>query len=329
VDAGVIVVMDAALDATASLEDAAADLPDAGSGDARDLGSADLASLDLGTADGGEVDVGAADVGGADVGIASTARTFSILNLNVLHGFPGGEMIEARTQIVIGAILALQPDAVLLQEVSITSQRPNIGETIATAVGYDWRWVHAAGVAPVFEEGPAILTRWPILASDDAQLEGQKGATGRAALRATLELPFGEIVVGSTHLTNTGGDEEQASQAVMAYNLLAGGRGVLGGVLGGDMNAEPDALTMRFFRGETAHDGVSGDLIDAWATVRPTDPGFTSPADNPDHRIDYILVLPGTTETARPESCEIMFDQPVGGILASDHLGLYCTFTFD
>jgi hypothetical protein len=56
--------------------------------------------------------------------------------------------------------------------------------------------------------------------------------------------------------------------------------------------------------GEATHQGVTGDLIDAWMIARPGEDGFTSDAQNPDHRIDYLLMQ----------------------IYASDHLGVLCRF---
>jgi endonuclease/exonuclease/phosphatase family metal-dependent hydrolase len=74
---------------------------------------------------------------------------------------------------------------------------------------------------------------------------------------------------------------------------------------------------------------------DAWATAHPDNPGHTvSPRDplrgdagmplDPGRRIDYVFVRCG--DRGRPTlaitACALAFDEPVGGVWASDHFGL-------
>jgi endonuclease/exonuclease/phosphatase family metal-dependent hydrolase len=272
---------------------------------------------DEGEGDGGEGEGDGGEGEGED-------RPFSVLNINLLHGFPTGEQLEERTQIVIDAILALTPDAVAVQEASESGTHDNIAGLIADAVGYEWHWQRASGFNDVFNEGPAVLSRWPILDTAFEQLEGTGDQwVGRVCVRATLDTPHGSVQVASIHAS---GGDANPDQALLAYRFITDTRGDLPGFLAGDMNAVPDELGMRFLRGETEIDGTTGDLRDAWLSVNAEDLGFTSSADDPDRRIDYIYLQPGAAAAGIVQTCEIMFDEPVDGLLASDHLGVYCTF---
>jgi endonuclease/exonuclease/phosphatase family metal-dependent hydrolase len=93
------------------------------------------------------------------------------------------------------------------------------------------------------------------------------------------------------------------------------------------MNSEPGNLAMRFFRGEAEHEGMTGNLIDSWMAANPGEDGFTMSSSNPEKRIDYIYLVPGSEKPAEVVSCELMFSEPVGGLYASDHLGVLCEFS--
>ena len=105
-------------------------------------------------------------------------------------------------------------------------------------------------------------------------------------------------------------------------------------IVAGDMNADPDSTSIRFWTGRTSIDGLSVCYRDAWASVHPDEPGETftprnplvAPAapDWPFRRIDYILVRCGEHAGSSLEiaDCRLVFDQPVDGIWASDHFGV-------
>jgi endonuclease/exonuclease/phosphatase family metal-dependent hydrolase len=306
--------------ADAGFADAASPAADAAAADA--VASEDASPPD---AEAPDANGGAPDAMIAAADAAVTDRPFTILDVNLLHGFPTGQMLQARTQIVIDTIRALQPDVVTVQEASVTPSYPNIAGQIAMAVGYEWVWHRASGFAGLFEEGPGVLSRWPIADWGYAQLEtGIADLTGRVCVRAKIRSPYGDLFVTSIHATTSDDQNTKADEAVIAYQYAAAARGALPGIFAGDMNADPDTLVMRFLRGEVAHGGTMGDLLDAWAIARPQEPGFTDPSDNPRHRIDYVMILPGTGGAGRVDSCELVFDQPVSGIYASDHIGVLC-----
>ena len=71
-------------------------------------------------------------------------------------------------------------------------------------------------------------------------------------------------------------------------------------LLAGDLDAEPDAASLRFLTGKQSLDGISVCYRNAWDSAHPGEPGHTftpdnplAPADWPFRRIDHILVRCG------------------------------------
>jgi len=101
-------------------------------------------------------------------------------------------------------------------------------------------------------------------------------------------------------------------------------------VVAGDLDADPDADSVRFWTGRHVIDGTSVCYRDAWHSCHPDQPGHTFVPDNPNaadwdwpfRRIDYILVRCGQHggPTLRITGCRRILDQPTTTI--SDHYGL-------
>jgi len=149
----------------------------------------------------------------------------------------------------------------------------------------------------------------------------------RAVLGIGAQLPFDEFLFFCSHMTISDSETTKADQAVTALSFIESNSSTLPGFFAGDLNAEPDSLAMRVLRGEAVHDGWQGDFFDSWIETHGSEPGYTYPSDDPEKRIDYIYVVPGSEMEVRFESCERVFDQPVGGVMASDHIGLFCRYT--
>lgn len=257
---------------------------------------------------------------------APPSMVVHVVSFNLLHGFPSFGDLDARTAIVADWIDEHQPDVIAVQEVGQTPLIPNRAEVLADMTGYQWAWVKASGVDFAFEEGPGVLSRWPITWVDDVMLPhpGMGGFEVRRTLGVGLDTPGGELAVFSAHLTNQDDETISADQALTAYEFVDANTGALGGFLAGDMNAEPDSLAMRMLRGEMGHRGVLGDLVDAWRDAYPRLDGFTAPSDVPDHRIDYVYVVPGATGPGAVQTCALILAEPVDGLYASDHIGVSC-----
>ena len=257
---------------------------------------------------------GRADAATRNDAPAAASVVLKVGTFNVLHGFPGFENLEQRTQQVVDWITAVQPDLVAIQEAAQSGTMMNRGQIIADRTGYHWAWTVAAGVPGVFEEGPGVLSRAPIVASDGIMLPHVVNTFGvRSATRVEIDTAVGRVAMVSAHL---GGDSPpdvviNLDQATAASDFLADVPATAH-FLGGDTNAEPDEAGMVYLRSI---------LNDAWMTANPGDPGFTADSGAPSHRIDYVYVEP----SVEVQACELLFTTPVDGIYASDHLGVLCT----
>jgi endonuclease/exonuclease/phosphatase family metal-dependent hydrolase len=151
--------------------------------------------------------------------------------------------------------------------------------------------------------------------------------------------PLGRTLLFAHHNASwqLGFERERELQAAAAARLIEGlvdeweGSHV---VLAGDFNAAPDSAGVRFWTGRQSLGGTSVCYRDVWESTHPGEDGHTfSPrnplvgggewASEPGRRIDYVMVRCGDYgPTLEVVSCERIFDEPVGGVWASDHFGL-------
>ena len=105
-------------------------------------------------------------------------------------------------------------------------------------------------------------------------------------------------------------------------------------VLAGDLDAVPEAASIRVLCGLQSLDGLSVCHRDAWGATHPDDPGHTFALHNPlvmeesdarqevSRRIDYIFVrCDEDGPTLEITSCALAFAEPIDGTFASDHFG--------
>ncbi len=106
-------------------------------------------------------------------------------------------------------------------------------------------------------------------------------------------------------------------------------------LLAGDLDAEPDAASLRFLEGRQSLDGLSVCYRRAWDSAHPGERCVTFTKDNPlapaawpYEQIDHIFVRcgPEGSPTVEIVGCERAFDEPVDGVWASDHFGLVADF---
>ncbi len=249
--------------------------------------------------------------------------TFNLLN--PANPFGDSADVNVRTQIVIDAIYLAQPDLIAFQEVVDSSGVPNRAEFIAAATGYEWAWQQEYSVF-IYDEGIAILSRWPILDTASVKLPHDDLILfTRYVLGARVESPAGPIDFYCTHMTVGGNESQSADQALAAYEFITERSAGLHAFFAGDLNAEPDTLAMQFLRGEAEHGGVVGDFVDGWPATNPDDQGLTIEAGDPHDRIDYIYAASTGPTSTTPLDCELIFDEQVNGVFASDHIGVSCT----
>jgi endonuclease/exonuclease/phosphatase family metal-dependent hydrolase len=281
-------------------------------------------AVGCGTAGGGAGDdVATADAPVVDDAPVPATGSIRVLTVNLKTALPSDSTADQRTALVAALIDAEQPDVVALQEITQSSSMANRGEVIASATGYAlaWRETHQLGIG---QEGIGILTRGTIAWHDDKDLPHTELAVlNRAVIGARVTVEGRSIELFATHLTVAGNVTDRADQATEALRFARENHQMgVPAFFAGDLNAKPDELAMKVLRGEAAHDGVTGDLVDAWAAAETGD-GFTIPSDGPDRRIDYIYAFPGSGSAT---GCKTVLQQPSGGLRASDHLGVLCSF---
>src|SRR5207245_1341719 len=149
-----------------------------------------------------------------------------------------GEHLEERLAMVTRELGALAPHVVGLQEASITHGRGNVAARLATALGLHFTHASAtrrvSGLAWIdglivrgmnFEEGPAILSRFPIVERSVVDLPRcRRFYDPRVLLRATVRTPRGPLDVFSTHTGHDACQVRRIVEVVGAPSSSAGPR---------------------------------------------------------------------------------------------------------
>ena len=140
-------------------------------------------------------------------------------------------------------------------------------------------------------------------------------------------------------------EHERELQAAIAARCIEEhiGRRPIHVVLAGDLNATPDAASVRFWTGRQALEGTSVACRDAWASTHPDEPGHTFSPENPAvtageegkwalelrrrNRItcSCAAAIMGRACTCTPASR--FSPTPVNGVFGSDHFGLAADLT--
>ena len=276
-----------------------------------------------------------------------SAAPLRVVTFNLLHGGPSsgwrgtGEHLEERLVIVTRELKALAPDIVGLQEASIARGRGNVAARLATALGLQWAhasatrrfsglgWLNGLIVLGInFEEGPAVLSRFPITATEIVELPRCRHFYDpRVLLRATVQTPRGPLDVFSTH---TGHD---ACQVRRIAEVVSARRGALPALVMGDFNAPDTADWMVELARQHG-------FVDAFRAGQPDARGATvwqnpaAPTSTVTRRVDYIFVVPNGTPAPHVRDSRVILDTPSrlpdGSTLwPSDHYGVLAELELD
>jgi endonuclease/exonuclease/phosphatase family metal-dependent hydrolase len=269
-------------------------------------------------------------------------RPLRVVTYNLLHGGPASGFIdddthlEARLEMAIRELAALEPDIVALQEASQSRRHGNVPERIARRLGLNVIFAPATerifGFWPLdqlivglmgFKEGSAILSRFPIVASDVYDLPRcQRWLDPRILLRAELSTPRGPLQIFSTHTAR--GDECQMQRVVA---LVREHRGTGPALLMGDFNTPETSHVLAALREEAS-------FVDAFRFANPDAPGPTVwqriEVERPtaSRRVDFIFVMSGLESTTGVRSSRVVLDRPGrlpdgAPLWPSDHYGVF------
>lgn len=221
-------------------------------------------------------------------GPAPIAPTLRVMTYNIF----AGNDLELRSNLArIAALIdSLDVDVVLLQEVDWRTARS--GGVDQVGVLAELTGMHSVfGRAMDFgggEFGNAILTRWPVRASRvvplqvsvPIELEG-KNYEPRNLLHVVVGTPNGAVHLITTHLDHQAQPVYRHTQLLQLLAYLAETVPRTEPiVIGGDLNAQPDASEVR---------ALTLFFDDAWR-ICGTGEGHTFRSDRPAKRIDYILL---------------------------------------
>lgn len=275
-------------------------------------------------------------------GSRQDSAALRVLTYNLLHDgpwsgfFERGTQLEERLEMTIQGLQRLQPDVIALQEASDSRTHGNVPQRIAEALGYQMIFEpatqHIVGLGLVdrlitsvigFKEGPAILSRYPIVAWEVYDLPRcERRLDPRILLRAAIDAPDGPVQVFSAHTSK--GDDCQLERI---GELFREHRGTGRAILMGDFNTDEQSPVLAAWQAERG-------FIDAFRIANPEVSGGTVWQNihvewpTADRRVDFIFLVEGKNgRDPVVRSSRLAFDQP--GLLPngdalwpSDHRGV-------
>ena len=274
---------------------------------------------------------------------AGPAPALRVATVNLLHGFfseTDAETLTERLGLVARALREQEVDIVGVQEASITSYGGDVAAELARMLNFEHVYQRSNPnllsftteeneqlVRNIdFEEGVAVLSRFPISESESIDLPRVSDTENRIGLRATLATPWGPLDVYVTHLTNSGDATKNAAQAQALADWIASRPRELPAVLMGDFNAEEGSATI---------DLLTERFVDVFRAFDPGGPGHTccqdavtdaQPAEER-KRIDYLFLVPAEAFAGQAAEARVFLDEPFeladgSALWASDHFGV-------
>ena len=280
----------------------------------------------------------------------ASAEHVRVITFNLFHGGPAsgllgnGWSVDERLAMTVAQLHRLRPDVIALQEASIGWGRGNVAERIARELGYyvahapaserlfaGWLLGSTLGRLSTrlinFNEGPAVVSRWPIVDRQIFDLPRcDRLLDPRVLLRVEIQAPGGRLPVYSTHTSGAACQLERIDAVVRTQ------RNGVPGLLMGDLNeTEHFPALARLSR-------QSG-LTDAFRTANPEDAGYTD-VQRPDavaptvsRRYDYVFVIPGARGSGAVLASRVVLNEPrrrADGttIWPSDHYGVLAELAF-
>jgi endonuclease/exonuclease/phosphatase family metal-dependent hydrolase len=252
---------------------------------------------------------------------------------------------EERRRVLAEGFRALDPDLVAFQEAVVTDDYDQVADILGPNYHLAHQTDREAGRGGDVEDGQgiSIASRWPLgeVWEPDLNVTPRTAdfACGTIIAEVFAPEPVGPLLFVN-HLPNwqlTFEHERELQTVIVARAIeeIAEGHR-LHVVLAGDLDATPEAASVRFWRGLQSLGDMSVCYRDAWRSTHPGEPGHTFTAENPlvtaenwdwelelGRRIDHVLVrcsAHGPTLDIR--ACERLFDEPVNGVWASDHFGV-------
>jgi endonuclease/exonuclease/phosphatase family metal-dependent hydrolase len=250
-----------------------------------------------------------------------------------------------RTGLLNRELRRLDPDLVALQEVCYPQRRDQLADLLA---GTGRHATHQAAVLDYLPPhvdrygGTAVATRWPhrvVEVVDHRPAEDGDPHWWTLAVSVPVA-GLGELLfITPTTPWQLDAEAARERQAVEITDLDGRHRTALPTIIAGDLNAGPEAASIRYLSGIQSLYGRSVHYHDAWA-VAGDGPGHTWSVENPvaaaeidrligqpglRRRIDYVFVGSAHAHPrarARILAARLVGTRPVDGVWLSDHAGV-------
>jgi endonuclease/exonuclease/phosphatase family metal-dependent hydrolase len=237
------------------------------------------------------------------------AHTVRVMTYNI---FAGNDLQRQPSLSRVAALIdSLDVDIVLLQEVDRHTRRSGGVDQAATLADLTGRHV-VFGRSMEFdggEYGNAVLSRWPVtmwrvvpLPARDSPEPGAAATEPRSLLYVVVEAPGGALHLLNTHLDHRAASLARPVQTLELMGWVAAALPPQASVIfGGDLNARPDAAEVR---------ALAALFSDVWPACGSGD-GNTFPSNEPDRRIDYIMLAGLRCTAARVPNTQASDHRPV------------------
>ncbi|MFO0593318.1 MAG: endonuclease/exonuclease/phosphatase family protein [Polyangiaceae bacterium] len=240
---------------------------------------------------------------------------------------------EDRLTVIRKGIAELKPDLVGLQEV-IEAEDKTQAQAIAEGLGYHSAYGLANTYGGGVSLGNAVLSRWPIARTKVFRLPTGGTDENRSMLLAEIDSPHGLLPFFVTHLNWKQHESVVREQQVLEVADRVRAEAPIDGlppILVGDFNAPPEASEIRFLKGLQSLEGKSVYFADCFeqrgtgsgVTFDGTRNTFAEVYHEHPRRIDYVFVRgPDQRVRGKPLAAQVVFDEPVDGVFATDHFGV-------
>lgn len=210
---------------------------------------------------------------------AQNSRQIRILTFNILHGATTNNDFNLDT--IASLINKVNPDLVALQEVDNKTNRAKKYELVrelADRTSMEGRF----GAAMPYDDGEygeGVLSKWKIIETENTALPHSPEHEPRAALKITVETPWGEAInfIG-THLDHLRDDKDRIAQVTKINEVFT--NNTLPTILAGDLNDVPGSTAINMLEKHWTPSYHPQDIV----------PTFSSA--NPRKKIDYIMFSP-------------------------------------
>lgn len=225
----------------------------------------------------------------------------TVMSANLWHDWPFRRRLPHRLEAFAQLVEKERADIVLLQEV-LRSPQIQVDDWLGKRLGMAFVYSRVNGdeQAIGFEEGLAVMSRYPIAAPQLKNLDGGAGLCRRMALAVEILSPLGNVWAVSVHLGIFRKRNHSQWRALSRWVAELGND--LSALIGGDFNAHENSMPIR---------QAQGMWIDTYRSVNPEGDGTTHGlrlpwGDTLRRRLDYIFLRQGAHQWRVADSSHIL-----------------------